>query len=102
MGNSHVNAGDGWHIGAVHMASYVKGEKGVCFECAKISANGRSVIVRIIDDCAGCKPNQIDLTASAFKVLAPLSQGVVKTTYQFIRCPSSNLKWPKSPSIKKN
>ncbi|KAF8988614.1 hypothetical protein CPC16_005502 [Podila verticillata] len=100
--NSHVNAGDGWHIGAVHMNFYVKGEKAACFECAKISANGRSVIVRIIDDCAGCAPNQIDLTASAFKVLAPLSQGVVKTTYEFVRCPSSNLKWPKSPSIKKN
>ncbi|KAG0326305.1 hypothetical protein BGZ99_009743 [Dissophora globulifera] len=98
-GNSHVNAGDGWHIGAVHMKYYKGGEKAACFECAKITAGKRSVIVRIIDDCAGCKPNQIDLTASAFKILAPLSQGVVHTTYEFVRCPSKgSLKWPKSPA----
>ncbi|KAF8936746.1 RlpA-like double-psi beta-barrel-protein domain-containing protein-containing protein [Dissophora ornata] len=98
--NSHVNAGDGWHIGAVHMAFYKGGEKSACFECVKITSGRRSVVVRIIDDCAGCAPNQIDLTASAFKTLAPLSQGVVHTTYQFVRCPSkgSSLKWPKSPA----
>ncbi|KAI7816982.1 RlpA-like double-psi beta-barrel-protein domain-containing protein-containing protein [Gamsiella multidivaricata] len=101
LGNSHVNAGDSWHIAAVHMAHYKGGEKTACFECAKITSGRRSVIVRIIDDCAGCAPNQIDLTASAFKILAPLSQGVVKTTYQFVRCPSrGNLKWPKSPKIR--
>ncbi|KAF9319337.1 hypothetical protein BG003_009418 [Podila horticola] len=102
LGNSHVNAQDGWHIGAVHMDYYVKGYKAACFECAKISYGKKSIIVRIIDDCAGCKPNQIDLTASAFKALAPLSQGVVKTTYEFVRCPSSHLKWPKSPVVRKN
>ncbi|KAK3844941.1 MAG: hypothetical protein J3R72DRAFT_521660 [Linnemannia gamsii] len=61
----------------------------------------RSIVVRIIDDCAGCAPNQVDLTATAFKKLAPLNQGVVKTTYEFVRCPSKgNLKWPKSPKVK--
>ncbi|KAF9363030.1 hypothetical protein BGX34_005038 [Mortierella sp. NVP85] len=104
MGNSHVNAADGWHIGAVHMAAYKGGEKSVCFECAKVTVGHRSIIVRIIDDCAGCKPNQIDLTASAFKVLAPLSKGVIKTSYRFIRCPSSGslLKWPKSPAVRRS
>ncbi|GJJ76710.1 hypothetical protein EMPS_09069 [Entomortierella parvispora] len=101
MGNSHVNAGDGWHIGAVPMRFYKGGEKTACFECAKISNGRRSVIIRIIDDCAGCAPNQIDLTASAFKSLAPLSQGVVHTKYEFVRCPmKGNLKWPKSPKAK--
>ncbi|KAG0346910.1 hypothetical protein BG004_000551 [Podila humilis] len=104
MGNSNVNARDNWHIGAVHMASYVKGNRGACFECAKITRGKKSIIVRIIDDCASCKPNQIDLTASAFKALAPLRVGVIKTTYEFIRCPSrgSAMKWPKSPAVKKN
>ncbi|KAG0046385.1 hypothetical protein BGZ83_008439 [Gryganskiella cystojenkinii] len=100
--NSNVNAADSWHIGAVHMKFYKGGEKTACFECAKITAGRRSVIVRIIDDCAGCAPNQIDLTATAFKALAPLSQGIVHTVYQFVRCPSSGsaLKWPKSPKVK--
>jgi len=100
-GNSNVNAGDSWHIGAVHMNYYKGGEKAACFECAKITSGRRSVVVRIIDDCAGCAPNQIDLTASAFKELAPLSQGVVHTVYEWVRCPSNgNLKWPKSPKVK--
>ncbi|KAF8935458.1 RlpA-like double-psi beta-barrel-protein domain-containing protein-containing protein [Dissophora ornata] len=100
--NSNVNAQDSWHIAAVHMASYTGGERAACFECVKITANRRSVVVRIIDDCAGCAPNQIDLTASAFKILAPLSQGVVKTSYEFVRCPTSGIKWPKSPAPKSN
>ncbi|KAF9995637.1 hypothetical protein BGZ80_002191 [Entomortierella chlamydospora] len=102
--NSHVNAKDDWHIGAVHMDFY-KSEKSVCFECVKITANKknkksatRSIVVRIIDDCAGCHPTQIDLTASAFKQLATLDDGVVYTEYEFVRCPSKgSLKWPKSP-----
>ncbi|KAF9128059.1 hypothetical protein BGW39_005368 [Mortierella sp. 14UC] len=103
MGNSNVNARDDWMIGAVHMAHYKGGERAACFECAKITAGKRSIIVRLIDDCAGCAPNQIDLTASAFKKLAPLRQGVVKTTYEFVRCPSrGNMKWPKSPKPKNN
>ncbi|KAG0227676.1 RlpA-like double-psi beta-barrel-protein domain-containing protein-containing protein [Mortierella sp. GBAus27b] len=101
-GNSHVNAQDDWHIGAVHVKSYHGGEKSVCFECAKITYKRRSVVVRVIDDCAACAPNQIDLTASAFKYLAPLSQGVIKTTYKFVRCPTSGIKWPKSPSVRSN
>jgi hypothetical protein len=103
MGNSNVNAKDSWYIGAVHMRHYKGGERAACFECAKITYGKRSIVVRIIDDCAGCKPNQIDLTASAFKALAPLSKGVIKTSYQFVRCPSrGNLKWPKSPRARKN
>ncbi|KAG0307336.1 hypothetical protein BGZ98_000511 [Dissophora globulifera] len=98
--NKNVNAQDSWHIAAVHMASYSGNEKSACFECVKITANKRSVIARIIDDCAGCSASQIDLTASAFKILAPLSQGVVKTQYQFVRCPTSGIKWPSSPAPK--
>ncbi|KAF9430091.1 hypothetical protein BGZ94_008381 [Podila epigama] len=104
MGNSHVNAKDNWHIGAVNINTFAKGYKGVCFECAKVSYGKRSVVVRIIDGCSSCKPNHIDLTASAFKTLAPLSKGVIKMTYEFVRCPSggSLAKWPQSPKVKKN
>ncbi|KAF9283853.1 hypothetical protein BGZ68_005064 [Mortierella alpina] len=100
MGNSNVNAKDDWHIAAVKMSHYKGGLRSACFECARITNGKRSIVVRIIDECAGCAPNQIDLTASAFKALAPLSQGVVHTTYEFIKCPSRGLKWPKSPRAK--
>ncbi|KAF9185840.1 hypothetical protein BGZ51_007635 [Haplosporangium sp. Z 767] len=103
MGNSHVNAKDSWHIGAVNTRHYKGGDRAVCFECAKVTYNRRSIIVRIIDACSSCTANHIDLTASAFKTLAPLSKGVIKTTYEFVRCPQrGNLKWPKSPAPRKH
>ncbi|KAF8954389.1 hypothetical protein BGZ46_002937, partial [Entomortierella lignicola] len=100
--SQNKDAKDSWHIAAVHMSSYTGGLKAACFECAMITANRRSVVVRIIDECAGCAPNQIDLTKSAFTILAPLVQGVVNTTYQFIKCPSGGSFWPSSPSPKSN
>ncbi|KAF9435379.1 hypothetical protein BGZ76_006419 [Entomortierella beljakovae] len=97
--NKRVDAADDWHIGAVHMKHFEGGDKSCCFQCAKITAGLRSVVVRIIDDCRSCSPTQIDLTSSAFKVLAPLDQGIVDTTFEWVRCPKSgNLKWPSSPS----
>ncbi|KAF9171121.1 hypothetical protein BGX21_006892 [Mortierella sp. AD011] len=98
--DKNVNAKDNWRIGAVHMKSFSGGEKSACFQCAKITANKHSVVVRIIDDCAGCASNQIDLTSSAFKILAPLSKGVVKTTFQWVKCPSGGKFWPSSPKPK--
>lgn len=100
--NKRVDAKDNWHIAAVRMKTITRGINAACFECAKVSANGRSVIVRIIDDCATCTPDHIDLTSSAFKILAPLKQGIVKIKYEFVKCPTrGNLKWPSSPAPKK-
>ncbi|KAG0350965.1 hypothetical protein BGZ54_003499, partial [Gamsiella multidivaricata] len=97
--NKDVDAQDSWHIGAMRLSSISGGERAGCFQCAKVTANRRSVIVRIIDDCTSCSQGQIDLTSSAFKILAPLKQGVVKMQFEWVRCPSSG-KWPKSPAPK--
>ncbi|KAG0003483.1 hypothetical protein BGZ65_001655 [Modicella reniformis] len=97
-----INAKDNWYIGAVRMSSFEGGVRGACFECAKVTANRRSVIVRLIDDCTSCSSDQIDLTASAFKILAPLKEGVIKMQYEFVRCPTSgSLKWPSNPVPKR-
>ncbi|KAG0340492.1 hypothetical protein BG004_006387 [Podila humilis] len=100
--NKDVDARDGWHIAAVNPKGYKNQERGVCFECAKVTYNKKSIIVRIIDTCRSCKSTQLDLTASAFKYLAPLKVGVIKMTYEFVRCPTkgSAMKWPSSPKPK--
>ncbi|KAG0032622.1 hypothetical protein BGZ81_010435 [Podila clonocystis] len=100
--NKDVNAQDGWHIAAVNPSGYKGKEKGVCFECARVTYNSRSIVVRIIDTCRSCKSTQLDLTSSAFKTLAPLKVGRIKMTYEFIRCPTkgSSFKWPSSPRPK--
>ncbi|KAG0273261.1 hypothetical protein BGZ95_010920 [Linnemannia exigua] len=102
--NKNVDAKDSWHIAAMRLSQFTGGVKKACFECLRVTAGSRSVIARIIDDCSSCSSGHVDLSLSAFTKLAPKKQGVVKITYEFVRCPSSgdNLKWPKSPAVKKN
>lgn len=71
------------HIGAV-MAGWSNGPK--CGEFVylcndKMKSDNNCLQVRVIDKCAGCKKNHVDLTKSAFKQLDPkhsLDTGVVK------------------------
>ncbi|KAG0294278.1 hypothetical protein BGZ96_001497 [Linnemannia gamsii] len=101
--NKDVNAQDSWHIAAMRLSQFTGGVKKACFECLRVTAGSRSVIARIIDDCSSCGSGHVDLSMAAFLKLAPKKQGVVSIKYEFVRCPSSgsNLKWPKSPSVKK-
>jgi len=71
-------------IAAVSM----KGES-MCFKCLKITNKKKSVIVKIIDKCASCKPNHIDLSPAAFNTLADSDLGVVKITFEPVSCPTN-------------
>ncbi|GBB91348.1 hypothetical protein RclHR1_01860002 [Rhizophagus clarus] len=64
---------------------------GMCYQCVKITnpENSKSVVVKIIDKCAGCKKNQIDLTKSSFASIANPDDGIVKVTWKGVSCPSS-------------
>ncbi|KAF9908377.1 hypothetical protein EC991_009832 [Linnemannia zychae] len=101
--NKDVNAKDSWHIAAMRLSQFNGGVKSACFECLRVTAGSRSVIARIIDDCSSCGSGHVDLSLSAFTKLAAKSKGVVKITYEFVRCPTggNDLKWPKSPAPKK-
>ncbi|KAG0345933.1 hypothetical protein BG005_001026, partial [Podila minutissima] len=67
-----------------------------------VTYNGHSIIVHIIDTCCSFKSIQLDLTSSAFKTLAPLKVGRIKTTYEFICCltKGASFKWPSLPRPK--
>ncbi|KAG0332672.1 hypothetical protein BG004_001142 [Podila humilis] len=100
--NKDVDAKDSWHIAAVNPSAYEGAERGVCFECAKVTYNKRSVIVRIIDTCRSCSSTQLDLTSSAFRKLEDLDKGVIKIKFAFVKCPTkgSAMRWPSSPEPK--
>lgn len=47
-------------------------------------STGRSVTVAIQDKCASCSPNDIDLSAAAFKQLRDLSVGRFRVDWNFV------------------
>ncbi|KDN40526.1 hypothetical protein K437DRAFT_188357 [Tilletiaria anomala UBC 951] len=67
-GNGKWNPHNGNHIGAV-MAGWDGGPK--CGEFIDLCRGNACVSVRIVDKCAGCGKNHVDLTKSAFKRLSP-------------------------------
>ncbi|RCI04342.1 hypothetical protein CU098_008452 [Rhizopus stolonifer] len=75
-------------IGAMAMHKFEQ-----CYKCMKITNNKhktKTVVVKIVDKCAGCKVNKaIDLTPAAFKKLDNLDAGVVDISWKSIKCPSN-------------
>jgi rare lipoprotein A (peptidoglycan hydrolase) len=54
------------------------------------ASNKKSVIVKIVDKCAGCVVGKaIDLTPGAFSKLANLDTGVLDISWSTVSCPSS-------------
>ncbi|KAG7093395.1 hypothetical protein E1B28_007076 [Marasmius oreades] len=50
----------------------------ICGKKAKVTYQGKSVTVNIVDKCPGCGATGIDLSPAAFVVLAPQSVGRLK------------------------
>ncbi|SNX83263.1 uncharacterized protein MEPE_01970 [Melanopsichium pennsylvanicum] len=81
------NGGGSWQpVNSCHIGAVVKNwENGPqCGEFVKLcnkEADNHCVKVRVIDKCAGCGENHVDLTKSAFKKLSPsgtLTEGRIK------------------------
>ena len=54
-----------------------------CGRRLRVSYAGRSITARVVDRCAGCKREDIDLSRAAFSKLAQLSAGVIVVQWQF-------------------
>ena len=52
---------------------------------ARVTAGGRSVVVRVITQCGCPNGRVIDLSPEAFRAFAPLSRGIVKVSVAVIR-----------------
>ncbi|KAB5591143.1 hypothetical protein CTheo_5394 [Ceratobasidium theobromae] len=52
-----------------------------CGKTATVTANGKTISVRVADRCGDCPYDNIDLTSAGFQRLAPLSAGRIKATW---------------------
>ena len=52
-----------------------------------VTSGGRTVRVKITDQCPECGPGHLDLTSEAFTALAPLDRGLIPITYRVVTNP---------------
>ncbi|CAG8744307.1 4050_t:CDS:2, partial [Gigaspora margarita] len=90
-GNGHLpsyNAKPSDMIGAMKMSG-----TSMCYKCVEIRCGSKSIIVKIIDACPTCgSSNDIDLTKSAFRELAPPVKGIVTINWRLLKsCPDDSI-----------
>ncbi len=71
-------------VGAMNAPDY--NNSNVCGACAHIKGPNGEVTVRIVDLCPECKHGDIDLSPEAFEKLAPLPDGRIAISWQFVPC----------------
>ena len=59
---------------------------GACVDVTGPNGNGH-VVVRVVDKCPGCSAGSLDLSETAFGMLAPLSAGRVDISWHEVACP---------------
>jgi hypothetical protein len=60
-----------------------------CGACLAVAGPAGEVVVRIVDQCPGCKHGDLDLSREAFARIAPLSAGRTAITWREVACPVS-------------
>ncbi|KAL1921992.1 uncharacterized protein VTP21DRAFT_10634 [Calcarisporiella thermophila] len=78
------------------MIGAIKGGLNMCYKCIEVRSGGKSVVVKLVDLCAGCAKNgNIDLTRSAFSKLGNPDAGILNISWRPLsKCPASG-NWPK-------
>lgn len=71
-------------IGAMNAQDY--NNSNVCGACAHVKGPNGEVTVRIVDLCPECVHGDIDLSPEAFEKLAPLVEGRIPISWQFVPC----------------
>ena len=59
-----------------------------CGGYLEVSGPDGSVLVKVVDQCPGCAAGHIDLSETAFAMLAPLSAGRIDVTYAYLPDPT--------------
>jgi len=72
-------------VGAMNHTDYAG--SAACGTCVRIVGPQGTVDVRIVDRCPECPQGDIDLSPEAFELIAPLAEGRVDITWQYIACP---------------
>ncbi|KAF8154296.1 riboflavine-aldehyde-forming enzyme [Crassisporium funariophilum] len=69
-------------IVALSTAKYGNGSN--CGRNIIVRYNGKSVQAKVVDKCPGCKPDDVDLSPTAFSRLANKSVGRMKVNWNFV------------------
>ena len=72
-------------VGAMNDTDYAG--SAACGTCVRIVGPDGTVDVRIVDRCPECPQGDIDLSPEAFELIAPLEQGRVDISWEYIACP---------------
>ncbi len=75
---------DNLMVAAMNEADYLGSQ--ACGACVAVDGPLGSVTVRIVDRCPGCAPGDIDLSESAFAMIADPVDGRVPITWQYTDC----------------
>ncbi|KIM37889.1 hypothetical protein M413DRAFT_13082 [Hebeloma cylindrosporum] len=78
----------GWYnndnelVAALSIDQY--GSGGNCGRAIRVDYQGKSVTVAAVDKCAGCQPNDIDLSPAAFDQLASRDAGRIAVNWYYV------------------
>lgn len=74
-------------VAAMNAPDY--GDSAPCGACARVTGPGGSgpIVVRVVDSCPGCAGGDLDLSPQAFELLAPLEEGRIDITWEYVPCP---------------
>jgi expansin (peptidoglycan-binding protein) len=72
-------------VAAINGPDY--GHAAWCGACLAVSGPRGVVVVRVVDQCPGCKHGDLDLGRQAFAKIAPLSAGRVPIAWHEVACP---------------
>ena len=82
-GNCSFDAGDVM-VAAMNGADY--DHAAWCGACLEVTSGAARVIVRVVDQCPGCKHGDLDLSEQAFAQLAPVEKGRIPITWREVAC----------------
>jgi len=69
---------------AISKSLYNQNNGGYCYQQVAITFNGVTVYGTTVDSCESCTDSDIDMSPSLFQELAPLSDGVIEVTWNFM------------------
>jgi expansin (peptidoglycan-binding protein) len=82
-GNCSFEASDNLMIGAMNHQDYA-GSRACGDYLAVTGPNGKTITIKVVDQCPECKPGAIDLSKEAFTKLAPASTGLIKIRWHLL------------------
>ena len=84
-GNCSFDKSSDFLVAAMNAPDY--GDAVWCGACVDVAGPNGDVVVRIVDQCPGCAKGSLDLSETAFAMIAPVSAGRVAITWHEVDCP---------------